>query len=141
MITYKTLDDTLRVLVALQDNPQPDFQIFAHNTDLSILANGEKEAIIRKLKKDGLIDTVEYNQALHKNISPPPDKKELYFISVEGLMLLNLQQGYEGRNKTKILSDSHQLKLTRLIAVGTILAALVAVVALLLSFLHTSSCG
>ena len=82
------------------------------------LSDKDWSIMVSKLKADKMIGI---KKGFAEPLDPSSNKTIDFFITFDGLMLLEMEGGYSGRLKTQRSSADHQLLLTRLIAVGTFL--------------------
>jgi hypothetical protein len=135
--SYAILDDFLKALKNYtQEQALPQPTLLGSKPFLN-LSSRDKDGCIKKLIKDGFIEQTTFTE-VGGLILPA------YFITFEGLMLLE-EDGYVGRLQMQKAIFAHQDKLavlvanlTRWIAVGTALAAVVALLAFAVPFFHTS---
>lgn len=120
MLSYKTLDDVLAVLEqTTSSNPIPSSEIFKNFPNLqNNQHHRDRRAILDKLQYDEFVGCLKSVFIIHRF----PDDLPLYFISFNGLLLLQ-DEGYVGRRKKEKFSKFLQLSLTIMIAIGTLAAA------------------
>lgn len=134
MLSYQILDMILHIMKTTTEDRPLTFDEVLNNLPEDIrLSNRDRSVIRKKLKDDKYIDTVipVVNSGL--------GQIEHEFITFEGLMLLEMEGGYTGKIRSEQFLAAHQLKLTRLITVGTVGAALFACLQLMLNIVDDNS--
>ena len=103
----QNLDEVLKILSDTTESNPIEWTLLKYlNPSLSIITNRNWEAIRRKLVADKMIDFVKEKT---NNLIPDSKEEERYFITIDGLLLLEFEDGYAGRyNSTQ--SESNRIK-------------------------------
>jgi hypothetical protein len=116
MLTYELLDEILSIISsATPDIPTSSELIFKDHS----LPSRDREVILQKLMKEGLIDFMMSTQSIHKL----PNGVKLYFITFDGILLLQ-KGGYAKKKRREICLNKYKVIIASAAAVGAILAAI-----------------